>query len=68
MTAFVARLGLLALLFDPSPIFVMGADPDPDEVRTILDCEGTVIDANPRGPEVSYFLKVQRGVRGISFQ
>jgi len=40
----------LALLFDQSLILVMRTYPDPDKIRTILHCEGAVIDPDPRGP------------------
>lgn len=46
----------------------MGADPHPDEVRAILDCQRSMMRASPYRPEFAYFLKVQRRVRGIRFE
>ena len=46
----------------------MRTDPDPDKLRTILDCEGAVIDPDPRGPQLSDLLEMQRGVRWVLVQ
>ena len=60
--------GVLALLLDDALVFVVGADPDQDEICSILHCEGAVVKSDPRGPEFSNFLELQRGVRRIFFQ
>ena len=44
------NLDLLALLFDHPLVLVVGANPDPDEVRAVLHGDGAVIDPNPWGP------------------
>src|SRR3989304_1925392 len=46
----------------------MRADPDPDKIRTILHCEGAVIDPDPRGPQLSDLFEMQRGVRWVLLQ
>jgi len=58
-----------ALLSDQSLILVMRTDPDPDKVRTLLHCEGAVIEADPHGPQLfPTFLKCSEGWDGFSFR
>jgi len=40
----------LWLLSDQPLILVMGANPDADEIRAVLDRDSPVIDSNPRRP------------------
>jgi hypothetical protein len=58
----------LTLWIDQSLILVMSSDPDPNKVRTILHCEGAVIDPDPCGPKIPYFLELLGGVREIPLQ
>ena len=55
-------------MFDQPLVLVMRTDPDPNKVRTILHCEGAVIDPDPHGPQLSDFLEMQRGVRRVRLQ
>jgi hypothetical protein len=44
---------LLALLLDDSLILIMRTDPNPDEVRSILDCQRPVMRPSPHGPQLA---------------
>ena|ERR1700674_2241609 len=46
----------------------MGTNPDPDKIRTLLYCKSAVIEPYSHGPQLSYLLEMQRGVRGVGFQ
>jgi len=46
----------------------MRTDPDPNKIRAILHGDGTVIDPDPRRPQIADSLEMQGGVRGIAFE
>ena len=62
------RAGPSALPFDQPLIFVMGTDPDPDEICAVFHGDGTVIDPDSCGPQIPNFLEMQRGVCWIRLQ
>lgn len=47
------------LPFGQPLILVMGTDPDPDEVRTILNGKGAIVESNSGRPELADPLEVQ---------
>ena len=47
-----------ALLLDKSLIFVVRTDPDPDEIRVILDGQRSVMRTSPDRPELANFFEV----------
>jgi hypothetical protein len=48
----------LALLFDESLILIMRTDPNPDEIRSILDCKRPVMRSGSHGPKLADLFKV----------
>lgn len=43
-------------------------DPEPNEVLTALNREGSVREANPRRPESADFFEMEAWIRGILFE
>jgi hypothetical protein len=45
-------------MLDESLILIMRTDPNPDEIRPILDCQRPVMRPNPHGPQLANFFEV----------
>jgi hypothetical protein len=57
----------LALLLDEPFVFVMGSNPNPDDVIPVLHCECPVSNPNSNRPKVTDLFEVERGVSRIFF-
>jgi len=58
-------LDLRTHFFNHSFIFVVSADPNPDEVFTILDRKRPLIHSDSRRPELANFFKMEGGMRRV---
>jgi len=47
-------------MFDPPNVVVVGTNPDPDIITSIVHGESAMIESDPHGPEFSNLLKMQR--------
>ncbi len=50
--------GQLTLLLDEPLVFVMGTDPDPDEIPLVLHGQGSMMRPGPHGPELADLFEV----------
>jgi len=53
---------------DQPVVFGVGADPEPDEISVLFDCQGPVLPADSHRPQTVHFFEMQRRVPEIFFQ
>ena len=49
-------------------VVAMVTDPEPHHVCTLRNSDGSVMDANPCGPELAYFFEMERGMPRIPLE
>ena len=68
MSCGAKRRQLNAVLAKQTIIVGMTADPEPDESVGRLDSQGSIVSADPCGPEAADLLELKRRMPGILFQ